>query len=96
MTAVRPLTLGAQREPSEAIRAIDSGTFDSAMQAEADSADSADVTDMTRGAQEESAGSEAGNDISLELLARKVYDRLRTRLLVDRERGGLGTGLIGR
>ena len=97
MTAARPPTLSAQREASEAIRAIDSGMFDSATQAEADTADSADVTDLTRGVtEEESAGPDAGSEISLELLARKVYDRLRTRLLVDRERGGLGMGLIGR
>jgi hypothetical protein len=34
--------------------------------------------------------------VSLETLARKVYDRLRARMLIERERAGFGVGMISR
>ncbi len=46
--------------------------------------------------EEKGQGGEEKGEISLEILARRVYDELRWRLLVDRERAGFGNGLIGR
>jgi hypothetical protein len=39
---------------------------------------------------------DAGKQISLEMLARQIYDRLRSRLLVERERSGIGAGMVSR
>jgi hypothetical protein len=34
--------------------------------------------------------------VSLETLARQIYDRLRARMLIERERAGFGAGMISR
>jgi hypothetical protein len=39
---------------------------------------------------------EEETQVTLETLARQVYDRLRARLLIDRERAGIGAGMVGR
>ncbi|HEY7467289.1 MAG TPA: hypothetical protein VIB47_11425 [Dehalococcoidia bacterium] len=39
---------------------------------------------------------EEETQVTLEALARQVYDRLRARLLIDRERAGIGAGMVGR
>jgi hypothetical protein len=39
---------------------------------------------------------EEETQITLEMLARQVYDRLRARMLIDRERAGLGVGMVSR
>jgi hypothetical protein len=39
---------------------------------------------------------DAGKQIGLEMLARQIYDRLRSRLLVERERSGIGAGMVSR
>jgi hypothetical protein len=39
---------------------------------------------------------EEETQVTLETLARQVYDRLRARLLIDRERAGMGAGVVGR
>jgi hypothetical protein len=39
---------------------------------------------------------DAKKQITLEMLARQVYDRLRARLLIERERSGIGAGMVSR
>ncbi|HLG11883.1 MAG TPA: hypothetical protein VI876_08995 [Dehalococcoidia bacterium] len=39
---------------------------------------------------------DANKQITLETLARQVYDRLRARLLLERERSGIGAGMVSR
>jgi hypothetical protein len=41
-------------------------------------------------------GGEAGAQISMENLARRVYDRIRARLRIERERSGLSSGVVSR
>jgi hypothetical protein len=42
------------------------------------------------------AGAAAGAQITVEKLARKVYDKIRTRLRIERERSGLSSGVVSR
>ena len=50
------------------------------------------AADVTAPPAEEGAKSQ----VNLETLARQVYDQLRQRLQIDRERAGIGSGMIGR
>jgi len=62
------------------------------------------VTDLAAaagGGTEAARGDETDTDatrgeVNLETLARRVYDRIRQRLRIERERSGMSSGMVGR
>jgi hypothetical protein len=73
-------------------RALDTG----AAEAQMDTVETASTMDSAEAASEGGAAQDGAEEINLEMLARQVYDQLRARLVVERERGGLGSGLVSR
>ncbi|MPZ49087.1 MAG: hypothetical protein GEU75_07265 [Dehalococcoidia bacterium] len=93
---VPPETVAAIRYDSSAsIHRTEDGTSGAGETLPISAGPAAATADLGVAGQE---GAEAGSkgEISLEALARKVYDQLRAGLLVERERAGLGSSLIGR
>jgi hypothetical protein len=66
--------------------------------AEASAGAATEVTPGSAGPAAAGAQLEAdtGKQISLETLARQVYDRIRARLIIERERSGLGSRMVSR
>ena len=52
------------------------------------------ATDAANG--DETNGEASRGEVNLETLARRVYDRIRNRLRIERERSGLSSGIVGR
>lgn len=52
------------------------------------------ATDAVKG--DETDGEASRGEVNLETLARRVYDRIRQRLRIERERSGLSSGIVGR
>jgi hypothetical protein len=77
----------------EADRRGDAGTIARAVSV-ADVAAAAGTTDAANGDETDSEASRG--EVNLETLARRVYDRIRQRLRIERERSGLSSGIVGR
>jgi hypothetical protein len=87
---LRSMGIAAGRD---ADRKGDGGTIARAVSV-ADVAAATGASDAASG--EETDGEASRGEVNLETLARRVYDRIRQRLRIERERSGLSSGIVGR